>query len=85
MLEAVDAAVARIGSDRVAIRLSPFGQVSDMPAYEVTTETYLYLAKALSERKLAYVHLMDQQQFGSLTFWPTCAPPTLAPRSWLVG
>jgi len=65
LLEAVDAVVARIGSDKVAIRLSPFGQVSDMPAYDETTETYLYLAQALSERKLAYVHLMDQQQFGS--------------------
>ncbi|HEX4384377.1 MAG TPA: alkene reductase, partial [Myxococcales bacterium] len=46
----------RIGSDRLGIRLSPFGVFGGM-ASEVTTEdTFEKLVKALSDLKLLYVH-----------------------------
>lgn len=62
-LEAVDAVVARIGRERVGIRLSPYGRLFDMPHYEEIDETYTALVTALGERGLAYVHIMDQSGF----------------------
>lgn len=56
-LEIVDAVAAEIGAGKVGIRLSPFNQIGDMPLYEQTAETYLYLASALNQRAIAYVHL----------------------------
>ncbi|OCJ05332.1 alkene reductase [Rhizobium sp. AC44/96] len=59
-LEIVDAVVARIGAEKVGIRLSPFGKLFDMPHHPLIEETYLHLASQLAERNLAYVHLKDQ-------------------------
>lgn len=58
-LEVVDAIVARIGADKVGIRLSPNGFVFDMRPYEGNTETYLQLARELDARGIAYLHLSD--------------------------
>ncbi|HEV7322199.1 MAG TPA: alkene reductase [Ensifer sp.] len=60
VLEVVDAVVARIGADKVGIRLSPFGKLFDMPHHALIEETYLHLARSLAARSLAYVHLKDQ-------------------------
>ncbi|ATB43898.1 alkene reductase [Cystobacter fuscus] len=65
LLETVDAVVARIGASRTAIRLSPYGGLFDMPAYAEVEETYLHIARELSARGIAYVHLMDQKSRGS--------------------
>jgi 2,4-dienoyl-CoA reductase-like NADH-dependent reductase (Old Yellow Enzyme family) len=65
LLETIDAIAARIGASRTAIRLSPYGGLFDMPAYAEIEETYLHLARELSARGLAYVHLMDQKSRGS--------------------
>ncbi|WP_226635858.1 alkene reductase [Novosphingobium profundi] len=62
-LEVVDAVIERIGRERVGIRLSPYGQLFDMPLYPEIDETYAALSKALGERHIAYVHLMDQGGF----------------------
>lgn len=62
-LEVVDAVIARIGRERVGIRLSPYGQLFDMPLYPEIDETYSTLAQALGERGIAYVHIMDQGGF----------------------
>ncbi|WP_319566954.1 alkene reductase [Cohaesibacter marisflavi] len=62
-LEVVDAVISKIGRDRVGIRLSPYGQLFDMPLYPEIDETYLALSTALGERRIAYVHLMDQGGF----------------------
>jgi len=63
-LEAVDAVVDAIGGDRTGIRLSPFGRYNEMPPFHDEAETYLTLAKELSLRKLAYVHISDQTTMG---------------------
>jgi 2,4-dienoyl-CoA reductase-like NADH-dependent reductase (Old Yellow Enzyme family) len=65
VLEVIDAVIAKVGTERTAIRFSPFGKLHDMPAYAETEETYLYLADQLSKRGIAYVHLMDQSTRGS--------------------
>lgn len=63
-LEVIDAVAARIGANRTGIRLSPYGQIFDMPAYPEINETYLALAAEIGKRKLAYLHLMNQSGFS---------------------
>ncbi|OHV08948.1 alkene reductase [Kushneria phosphatilytica] len=60
LIEVVDEVCALIGSHRVGVRLSPHGQLFDMPEYDDNGETYLYLAREFNKRNLAYVHLHDQ-------------------------
>ncbi|CAG9175172.1 alkene reductase [Cupriavidus pampae] len=62
-LAVIDAVVARIGASRVGIRISPYGQLFDMPLHPEIDATYTALAKEIGQRKLAYVHLMDQSGF----------------------
>ncbi|WP_313341260.1 alkene reductase [Stenotrophomonas sp.] len=62
-LEVIDAVVARIGADRTGIRLSPYGQLFDMPLYDAIDSTYAALSKEIGARNLAYVHLMNQSGF----------------------
>ncbi|WP_024793967.1 alkene reductase [Tomitella biformata] len=64
LLETVDRVSEVNGSTRVGIRLSPFSDLFDMPAYAEAADTYLYLASELSRRDLAYVHLIDQLPGG---------------------
>jgi N-ethylmaleimide reductase len=63
VLEVVDAAIARIGRERVGIRLSPFGKLFDMPHHGEIEVTYTALAAALGERRIAYIHVMDQSGY----------------------
>jgi len=65
LLEAVDAAIARIGRSRVAIRLSPYGQLFQMALYPQIEETYLHIAAELGKRDIAYIHIMDQASRGA--------------------
>ncbi|HXR01022.1 MAG TPA: alkene reductase [Pseudomonas sp.] len=63
VFEVVDAVSARIGANRVGIRISPYGQLFDMPIYPEIDETYSALCAGMSERGIAYVHVMDQSHF----------------------
>ena len=65
LLEVVDATVKAIGSDRVGIRLTPYGGLNELPHYDEIEATYQYLAKELAKRKLVYIHIMDQKSKGS--------------------
>ncbi|ARU95353.1 alkene reductase [Tatumella citrea] len=60
LLEITDAIVGEIGADRTGVRLSPCNQLQDMPAYSEASDTYLYIGQQLSQRNIAYVHLMAQ-------------------------
>lgn len=62
-LEVIDSVVSRIGAHRVGIRLSPYGQLFDMPLYKEIDETYSVLAAEIGHRRLAYIHIMDQSGF----------------------
>ena len=64
-LEVVDACIVRIGAEHVGIRLSPFGRLHDLGDFEGEEETFLALARALSERGVAFVHIMDQSSRGA--------------------
>jgi N-ethylmaleimide reductase len=63
VFEVVDAVCARIGAHRVGIRISPYGQLFDMPLYPQVDETYSALCQGMSQRGIAYVHVMDQTHF----------------------
>jgi len=64
-LEAVAAATAAVGKDKVGIRLSPFGVFNDMPSYPEEEADYAYLARALNDAGLLYVHLVDHSALGA--------------------
>ena len=64
MLETIDTMIAAIGAERVGIRLAPFNQQFDMPVYDDGGETYLFLARELAKRRIAYVHLNDNWAAG---------------------
>ncbi|SEJ90509.1 2,4-dienoyl-CoA reductase [Sphingobium sp. AP50] len=66
VLEVVDAVTNAIGRKRTGIRISPFGQLFDMPLYDDIAETYGALLAALGERRIAYVHVMDQSGFSDI-------------------
>ncbi len=66
VFEVVDAICARIGAQRVGIRISPYGRLFDMPDYPEIDETYLALCEGMSERSIAYVHVSDQNGFFML-------------------
>lgn len=65
MLETVEAVAGAIGSERVGIRLSPFGVFNDMPLYDAMEDEYGYLARELDKTGLAYIHLVDHSSMGA--------------------
>lgn len=64
-LEVVDACIARIGAERVAIRLSPFGRLHDLGDFDGEADTFLTLATELGRRGIAFLHVMDQASRGA--------------------
>ena len=62
-LEVVDAVIGEIGADRVGVRLSPHFAAHDMADSETEAAT-LYLAKAFSERGVAYLHIAEPDWAG---------------------
>lgn len=65
LLETIDAVSAEIGSNKVAVRIAPFGRLFDMHGFADEKETWIKLAEELSQRNLAYVHLSDQSTLGA--------------------
>ena len=65
VLEVVDAVIKAIGTEKTAIRLSPFGVASDMPHYPEIEATYSYLAEQLNDRGIVYIHLVDHSAMGA--------------------
>ena len=63
LLETIDAVSDAVGSNKVAVRLSPFGRIYDLAPYAGEEETWSEMAKALSQRTLAYVHLYFQPTY----------------------
>ena len=63
--DVVKATGAAIGTNKVGIRLSPFGVFNDMPLYPELEADYTYLARALNDTGLLYVHLVDHSAMGA--------------------
>ncbi|MCU0692938.1 MAG: alkene reductase, partial [Polyangiaceae bacterium] len=64
-IEAARRASKAIGAERVGIRLSPYGAFNGMTPDDDTDALYLYLAKALAEVGVVYVHLVDHSAMGA--------------------
>ncbi len=54
-----------VGAHRVGFRMSPWGVFNEMPHYDEIDETYLALARGLSDLGIAYVHLLDHSPLGA--------------------
>lgn len=65
LLEIMEGVSAAIGKDRTGIRLSPFAALNDLSVYREEAETHQYLADALQQMNILYVHLSDQGTNGS--------------------
>jgi N-ethylmaleimide reductase len=63
VLEVIDAVSEVMGADRVGIRLSPNGIFNDIQDTEAEA-TALYLAEALTQRGIAYVHIAEPDWVG---------------------
>lgn len=65
-LDIASAVVAAIGSERVGIRLSPYGVFNDMSGnYRGIADQYAAVAKELGKLRIAYVHLVDHSAMGA--------------------
>jgi N-ethylmaleimide reductase len=63
LLEAVDAAIAELGAERVGVRLSPHFVGHDIADQEADAST-LYVARELSRRGVAYLHIAEPDWVG---------------------
>jgi N-ethylmaleimide reductase len=60
-----------IGSDRLGIRLSPYGAFNDMKADPETEDLYELLATELGRLGLLYVHVVDHSSMGAPEVTPS--------------
>jgi N-ethylmaleimide reductase len=64
-LEVAAATAQAIGSDRVGIRLSPYGVFNGAGAFPEVDAQYLDLVKGLSDIGLMYAHVLDHSALGA--------------------
>ncbi|OAV42873.1 alkene reductase [Lewinella sp. 4G2] len=60
-----EAVVARIGGDRVGMRVSPYGVFGEMGEFDSVEETHVRLAKLMKETGLVYMHVVDHSGLGA--------------------
>ena len=70
ILEVAEQVAAAIGRKKVGIRFSPFSTLSDLQAYgeDETHETYAYLAKAINDLGIQYIHISANPAIPQKTF-----------------
>lgn len=64
-LEVALKVTGRIGSNRVGMRISPYGAFNGMRPDDEHDELYRKLAVVLSDLKLAYLHIVDHSSMGA--------------------
>lgn len=65
VLEVADAVIAAIGADKVGIRISPDGAFNGCTPFENSVEQYEALVKALDEKGLIYLHIVNHEAMGA--------------------
>lgn len=65
VVEVARQAVAKIGKERVGIRLSPYGVFNDMAIDPTMDDTFERLAIELNRIGLVYLHLVDHSSMGA--------------------
>jgi len=64
-VEIAEKVSAAIGSDKVGIRVSPYGVSNGLTVYDEIDETYSLLAEKLSGLGLLYMHVVDHSALGA--------------------
>ena len=59
LLEIAAGVAQAIGGDKVGVRVSPFTEFNETPAYPEAQSTYLFLGRQLDELGIAYLHITD--------------------------
>jgi N-ethylmaleimide reductase len=65
VIEVAQAVVAAIGAERVGMRLSPYGVFNATGPFPEVDAQYVALARAMSDLKLAYLHVLDHTAMGA--------------------
>ncbi|MEK2688063.1 alkene reductase [Bdellovibrio sp. GT3] len=65
VLEICKGIAEKIGGDRLAIRVSPYGVFNDTGAFDGINEFYMTLSQKLSDLGLAYIHVVDHSAMGA--------------------
>jgi N-ethylmaleimide reductase len=60
-----EAVVEAIGKKRTGIRISPYGVFNELGAFEGVDETFIELAKMVSDIGLVYLHVVDHSGMGA--------------------
>ena len=69
VLETAEKVAAKIGKDRVGIRISPYGAMNDVEHnFSDIVELYRYLATELKRLGVAYIHIADHTSMGAPDF-----------------
>jgi N-ethylmaleimide reductase len=58
-------AAAKIGKDKIGIRISPYGVSNGTGYYDDIDETYTQLAAELDKTGIAYIHIIDHSAMGA--------------------
>lgn len=66
LMEAISAAASVIGIDRVGVRISPSGEFGNMVDSDPEA-LFAYVAAALNELEIAYLHLIEPRVSGNAT------------------
>ena len=74
-IEVARQTAAKIGKDRLGIRLSPFGVFGAMEAFPEMEKTFETLASELNKIGLVYLHVVDHSSMGA-----PALPATMKPR-----
>lgn len=64
LLQVVDAVSSVWGTDRVGVRLSPYGTFNDMRDSD-PVKLFTYVLAQLSQRRIAYLHLIEPRSSGA--------------------
>jgi N-ethylmaleimide reductase len=64
-VEVAKRSAAKIGKDKLGIRLSPFGAFNGMKSDETTEDQFVDLVTKLSDIGLVYVHIVDHSSMGA--------------------
>lgn len=54
-----------IGSEKVGIRISPFGVNGDLGPFDALEESYQYLTDQLNQLGIGYIHMVDHSAMGA--------------------
>jgi N-ethylmaleimide reductase len=64
LLEITSGLAKTIGSEKVGVRISPYSQYNETPAYDETEATYRYIGQQLNDLDIAYLHITDPSVEG---------------------